>query len=178
MLAATASVGDTAVQLEEEALVHRLSREDLRRLHGLRLESIRIRRRVAPLRGILDTLLWPEEGLTVDETRAYLQNVLAHCRRALAEIASGQAMLTSLQDLVISESNQRMSDVIDRLTLISTIFIPLTFLAGIYEMNFQHTPELAWRWSHPTLLLVMVVIAGGLLLLFRRNGWLGRPQQE
>ena len=81
-------------------------------------------------------------------------------------------MVSGMLDIYLSSLNNRMNAVMKVLTIIATIFIPLTFVVGVYGMNFRYMPELGWRYGYPLLWAIMVAIAGGMLLYFRRKGWL------
>jgi magnesium transporter len=80
-------------------------------------------------------------------------------------------------DVYLSAASNRLNEVMKTLTLVSTVFIPLTFIVGVYGMNFEHMPELGSRWGYPAVWAVMLVIAGGILLWFRRKRWLGRSRR-
>jgi magnesium transporter len=88
-------------------------------------------------------------------------------------VESFREMAVSLMEVHLSSISNRLNEVMRVLTVISTIFIPLTFLVGVYGMNFQHMPELAWRWSYPILWLLMIGIGCGMFVFFRRRGWIG-----
>ena len=95
-----------------------------------------------------------------------------HTVRAVEIAESLRDSLNSLQDLYLSILSNRMNAVMKALTIIATLFIPLTFIAGIYGMNFVHMPELSWKWGYPAVWAVMIAVAAGLLVYFRKNRWL------
>lgn len=172
-----------AEQLEEmeTAIVHP-SRDDDRdtimRLHALRRDLLGMRRRFAPLRDAVATMLRGESPLIHEDTRPYISDMHDHITRA-AELAESYSELSGdLMDFYLSISSHRMNEVMKVLTIIATIFIPLSFVAGLFGMNFDgaaspwNMPELQWYWGYPAALLIMAVIAVGLLALFRRKGWL------
>jgi magnesium transporter len=156
----------------EEELLRRGGRSDLASLYGLRHELGVVRRAVWPLREMVGNLLRDDSPLCGADTELYLRDVDDHAVQLADAIDSLRDLLASLQDLHLSTASHRMNEVMQVLTIMGSIFIPLTFLAGIYGMNFAHMPELAWPWAYPALLGVMAVIALGLVIWFRRRGWL------
>lgn len=108
-----------------------------------------------------------------DETRRYLRDTLDHCLQLLESANHLRETIAGLTDVHTAQSGQRMNEVMKVLTVISTVFIPLSFLAGLYGMNFVHMPELGSRWGYPVLLMIMVAIALAMLTWFWRRGWIG-----
>jgi magnesium transporter len=112
------------------------------------------------------------------ETRVYLRDCYDHAVQIIDLLESYRDVLASLLDLYYSSLSTRMNDTIRVLTVIATIFIPLTFLAGVYGMNFKHPsspwamPELHWYYGYPLILGLMLTVATGMLIFFRRKGWL------
>jgi magnesium transporter len=113
-----------------------------------------------------------------DETRTYLRDVADHAALALDIIETYREMVSSLNDLYLSSISNRMNEVMKVLTIIATIFIPLSFVVGLYGMNFDpqaspwNMPELKWYWGYPAVLLVMLLMVSGLLYYFRRRRWI------
>jgi len=134
---------------------------------------------VAPKREFLSQLQRDEHALLTDKTRIYLRDAYDHTVRIVELVESYREIATGLSDLYMSSMSNRMNDVMRVLTVVATIFIPLTFLAGIWGMNFDpasspvNMPETRWYWGYPTALGLMVVAGLGMMLLFRRKGWLG-----
>jgi magnesium transporter len=155
----------------EEAL---LARKDdvLPGLHQLRRERLRLRRSLWPLRDAVGALLRLDSPLLSPEVRVFLRDVQDHTLYLLDIVETYREMAGSLLDLSLSTMAQRTNEVMKVLTVIGTIFLPLTFLVGVYGMNFQHMPELAWPWAYPALWGIMVALALGMLWAFRRRGWL------
>jgi magnesium transporter len=170
-------------QLEEmEAAIVHPSREDGRdtilRLHALRRDLLGMRRRFAPLRDAVATLLRSESPLINEDTRPYIDDMYDHITRA-SDLADSYSELSGdLMDFYLSMSSHRMNEVMKVLTIIATIFIPLSFVAALFGMNFDSSaspwnmPELRWYWGYPAALLIMAIIGLGLLALFRRKRWL------
>jgi magnesium transporter len=141
-------------------------------LHGVRRHLVLLRRALWPLREALASLVRGEVRHFSPEVRPYLRDVQDNVVQLLDLVDSYRETSSSLMDLHLSSVNHRLNEVIKLLTIISTIFIPLTFLVGVYGMNFDWMPELRVWWAYPTCLSVMVVLAGGMLWWFRRRGWL------
>jgi magnesium transporter len=107
------------------------------------------------------------------EVVPFFRDVYDHFVRVNDLLEGFRDLLTGALEAYLSVQNNRMSEVMKTLTLISTVMLPLTFVAGVYGMNFQHMPELAWYYGYPIALLIMATIAGGILLYFRHKGWIG-----
>jgi len=140
-------------------------------IHRLRREASRIRRSIWPLREVLSNLYRGESEFIKPDTRVYLRDVYDHSVQVVDTMEALRELLGGLMDLYLTGVSNRMNEVMKVLTMIATIFIPLSFLAGLYGMNFDFMPELHIRWAYPVLLLVMAAAAAGMLLFFRRRGW-------
>jgi magnesium transporter len=105
-------------------------------------------------------------------TQRYLRDAYDHTIHVIDAVESFRDMLSGLHDAYLSSLSNRMNEIMKVLTIIATLFIPLTFIAGIYGMNFEFMPELKWPWGYPLILGLMLLAAGGLLLFFKRKGWL------
>ncbi|AEK72227.1 magnesium and cobalt transporter [Thermococcus sp. 4557] len=161
-------------QMEElEARI--LSRADegvLRRIHGIRREILFMRRTIFPLLEAFRKLRLEGGDFFSEDTKPFIDELHDHVLEVL-EILEGQRELAnSLVELYYSTLSMKTNDIIRILTVVSTIFIPLTFITGLYGMNFRYMPELAWRYSYPAVLMVMLGIALGMLAYFRRKGWI------
>jgi len=167
-------IEDLADRIEalEEGLLERPTPDRLATLHALKRDLIAVRRAVWPLRDVVGTLVRDESPLLHGDTALFLRDVGDHALQVADAVDSLRDILGGLQDLYLSSVSNRMNEVMKVLTIMGSLFIPLTFLAGIYGMNFVHMPELEWRWSYPVFWGVMLVVAGGLLAWFRRRGWL------
>jgi magnesium transporter len=148
-------------------------------LYEIKRELLTLRRYLWPLRDSLNWLLRDETPLATPETRVYLRDCEDHSIRLLELIDHQRDMAASLLDLHLSLSGARMNEVVQALTMVATVFIPLSFIAGLYGMNFDgsasplNMPELRWRWGYPFALALMASVAAGMLAFFRRKGWLG-----
>jgi magnesium transporter len=102
----------------------------------------------------------------------YLRDIYDHTIQVIDTIETFRDMLSGMLDIYLSSSSNRLNSVMKVLTVIATIFMPLSFIVGLYGMNFKYMPELEWRWGYPVVLIVMAVIAGWMLILFKRKKWL------
>lgn len=160
------------VESVEAELFHQPTRETLLMIQKLRNELILIRRVIAPLRDLVSSLLRSDSELISERTYLYLRDVLDHVLRIGEAVESYREILASLLDIYISSLSNRLNEVMKVLTIFASIFIPLTFLAGIYGMNFDYMPELHYRWSYPLLWMLFLLIPTVLLLYFRKRKWL------
>ena len=168
------SLGDRLQELEEEILAC-ATPEGLRRIHRMRRELLRLRRAVWPQREAVNSLIRDESDLVSATVRQYLRDCYDHTVQLADVIETYRELATGLMDIYLSSMSQRTNEVMKVLTIVGAIFIPLTFLAGVYGMNFQYMPELHRRYGYPLLLLVMLVVAAGMVMFFKRKGWLGTP---
>jgi len=144
----------------------------LRKIHQLRRETLFMRRTVFPLLEAFRRLKLESRSFFDEETKRFIDGLHQHVLEVL-EILEGQRELAnSLVELYYSVISTRTNEIIRILTVVSTIFIPLTFITGIYGMNFRYMPELQWRYGYPAVLIVMLAIAIGMLAYFKRKGWI------
>ena len=144
----------------------------LHEIYHLKQEMIFLRKQVWPTRETLSQLTKAENPLVPEKTKVFFTDVYDHLVQALEIIDSLHAVLASLQDLYLSMTGQRMNEVMKVLTIIATIFIPITFVAGIYGMNFAFMPELNWRWGYFAVWGLFAAITAGMLVYFKRRKWL------
>lgn len=156
----------------EEELLDDPSPDTLKAIHAIKKEILAFHRHVWPLRDMMVQLKKGEFAHISKPTRLFFQDVSDHTVRALETAESLRDSLNSLQDLYLSILSNRMNAVMKVLTIIATLFIPLTFIAGIYGMNFDHMPELSWKWGYPAVWAVMIAVAAGLVVYFKKNRWL------
>jgi len=164
-------VGDRIEELED-AVVVEPDRETLTAIYDVKRTLADLRRAIWPLRDALGTLARGDSPRVTPGTLPYLRDVADHAIRTLDTIETYRDTAATLIDMYMSSVSNRMNDVMRVLTVIATVFIPLTFIVGIYGMNFAHMPELAWRWGYPAVWAVMVGTVLGLLVFFRRRNWL------
>ena len=138
----------------------------------LRRELLYLRRNVWPLRDVVAGLDRSDSPLIADGTSIYLRDLHDHVVQVIDAVENFRDVLMSLQDLYMSAISNRINEIIRVLTIISTIFVPLTFLAGVYGMNFRYFPEIAWKWGYLGFWAVSIVITISLIAFLRRRGWL------
>ncbi len=154
------------------------TREALDEIHRLKRELVLLRRTLWPQRDALTTLVRDEHALIAKDTRPYLRDCYDHTVHALDLVESYREMASSLLEVYLSSLSNRMNDVMKVLTIIATVFIPLSFIAGVYGMNFDtdvspwNMPELGLRYGYPLLWLIMLAIVAGMLVYFRRKRWI------
>ena len=145
--------------------------QTLHQIHRLKRKMIVLRKSVWPLREVISGLQRTESALIKDSTSIYLRDVYDHTIQIIDTIESFRDMVSGMVDLYLSSISNKMNAVMKVLTIIATIFIPLTFIAGIYGMNFEDMPELRWQLGYPAVLLVMVLVAVVMLFYFRKRKW-------
>jgi len=164
-------LGETIGDIEDK-LVTNPSTETLRAIHDLKREMIFLRKSVWPLREVIRRVETSESPLINKSTSIYLRDVYDHTIQVIDSVETFRDMLSGMLDIYLSSVSNRMNEVMKVLTIIATIFIPLTFVAGIYGMNFRYMPELEWSWGYPFVLLLMLAVGIAMLLYFRRRKWL------
>jgi magnesium transporter len=169
----------SAVKLEEIelAILEGPYRQHVTELHDLKHNFITLRRYLGPLLDLVAAFMRDESPYVTDQTRTYLRDCYDHAKQANDLVDSYRDVATGLMDLYLSMMSQRMNEVMKVLTIIATVFIPLSFIAGLYGMNFDpqasrwNMPELAWSFGYPLALAAMAVVAGFMLAYFWRKGW-------
>lgn len=164
-------LGERIEALEDE-LLHHPSPATLGEIHRLRREVIFIRRSVWPLREVLSGLRRGDSALVLPETGVYLQDLYDHTIQVIDTVETLRDMLQGMLDTYLSSISYRMNEVMKVLTIISTVFIPLTFIVGVYGMNFDYLPELHWWWAYPVLWVIMIGIAAFMIAFFKRRKWM------
>jgi magnesium transporter len=169
-------LGDEVEELEER-LIASPSPERFREIRHVRQRLLGVRRAVWPSRDAMNELLREDSPLIRAGTRPYLRDCYDHTVQLMDMVETFREMAAGLVDEYMSSMSNRMNEIMKVLTVIATIFIPLTFIAGIYGMNFDthvspyNMPELGWRYGYPAVLLVMAAAAAGMLYYFRRKKW-------
>jgi magnesium transporter len=164
-------IGSAIDDLQEKVFRHSDS-STLRELHRLRSEMIFIRKALWPMREVVSALEKNDGGLIAAETHPYLRDVYEHTVQVIDTIEMLRDMLTAALEIYMSSAGNRMNQIMQVLTVIATIFIPLTFIAGVYGMNFEIMPELKWRYGYAGVWAVMLAVAIAMLSFFRRRKWL------
>lgn len=165
-------LGEIIENLEEE-LVANPTPATLNRIHQLKRDMITLRKSVWPLREVVSQLERRESPLIMESTNVYLRDLYDHVIQVIDNIETFRDILAGMLDIYLSSLSNRLNEVMKVLTMIATIFIPLTFIAGVYGMNFKHMPELEWPYGYYSALLAMALVSLGMILYFRKKGWLG-----
>lgn len=160
------------IELLEEDLLKEPQHQTMQSIHHLKREMIFFRKQVWPLREIVNLLMKDQASLIEETTQVFLRDLYDHTIQVIDTIESFRDVLSGMMDLYLSNMSNRMNEVMKVLTIIATIFIPLTFIAGIYGMNFEFMPELKWHWAYPVLWLLLIVIFTSMVFWFKRKKWL------
>jgi magnesium transporter len=146
--------------------------ETLHQIHALKRQLMFLRRAVWPLREAANNLSRSESPFLQESTKVFFRDVYDHVVQIVDTIETLREMVSAGLDIYLSSISYRSNSVMKMLTIITTIFMPLTFIVGIYGMNFEHMPELKWEWGYPLVIGVMVAIAIAMLGLFKRKKWI------
>ncbi|MGH8128592.1 MAG: magnesium/cobalt transporter CorA [Gammaproteobacteria bacterium] len=165
------------MEVLEQAVLDEPTKALRNQIHYMKQELVQLRRAWWPQRDVMNTLIRDGEQFIGEATRLYLRDSYDHCLRIIDFTETYREMMSSLLDTYLSSVSQRMNDVMKVLTVVGTIFLPLTFITGLYGMNFDtaspwNLPELHWRYGYFYVLGVMLVVVLGMLLYFRRKRWL------
>lgn len=163
-------LGEEIEDLEEQ-LMDEDMQADLAEIYRLRRTVRSMGRSVWPLRELMAGLRKPDLDFVRDENQIYIRDIHDHGLQAAETLDSFRDTLTAMHEVVMSSITMRTNEVMKVLTTVATIFIPLTFISGVYGMNFEHMPELSWRWGYFAALAFMALVAGGMLLYFKRKDW-------
>jgi len=155
----------------DEELFSDSSMETFQRIGAMKKELILLRKSTWPLREIVGSITKSEFDVIDEKTLVYFRDVHDHIIHAIDILETFRDMASSMHDTYMNYVNNRMNEIMKVLTVIATIFIPLTFIAGIYGMNFQYMPELSWRWGYFGVLGMMLVLFAAMLVYFRRKKW-------
>ncbi|MFH0872788.1 MAG: magnesium/cobalt transporter CorA [bacterium] len=164
-------LGEKVEDLQDE-LIARPTSETLQALHELKREMLLLRKSVWPLREVINSLERGDSPLIKEPTRVYLRDVYDHTIQVIDTIETFRDMLSGMLDIYLSSISNKTNEVMKVLTIIATIFMPLTFLAGVYGMNFKFMPELERQWGYPVILLIMLVVGLAMVFYFKRKKWL------
>ncbi|MBN1615247.1 MAG: magnesium/cobalt transporter CorA, partial [Deltaproteobacteria bacterium] len=156
----------------EEWLIGDPNSETLNKIRELKKGTLLMRRYVWPLREVINNLERSESILIRDDTDIYFKDLYDHAIQVIDTTETYRETLSGMLDIYLSNQSNKMNQVMKMLTIFATIFMPLTFLAGIYGMNFEYMPELKWRFGYPTVWLFILIIAVTMFIYFRRKKWL------
>jgi magnesium transporter len=167
---------DRTDALEDELLAN-ASKETLHKIHRLKMEMLQLRKSIWPLREIINGLMRGDSPLVKNNTRIYFRDVYDHTIQVIDNIENFRDMASGMLDIYLSSMSNKLNEIMKVLTIIATIFIPLTFIAGLYGMNFKtdlspwNMPELSSYYGYPAILSVMATIGIVMLLYFRKKNW-------
>jgi magnesium transporter len=164
-------LGEEIDDLEDEVVAHPTV-GTLRDIHRLKRELIALRRSVWPMREVVNSLLRDESPIVTRGVRMFLRDLYDHTIQVIDTVETLRDIMASALDVYLSSVSNRLNQVMKVLTVVSTIFIPITFVVGVYGMNFHYMPELEWRYGYPAVWAFILVLSAVLLLLFRRKGWM------
>ncbi len=168
--------GEQIEDLESEVVANP-TRQTLERIHAIKRELLMLRRAIWPQRDAINALIRDGSDLISADVQIYLRDCYDHAIQVLDMVETYRELASSLMDVYLSSVGNKMNEIMKLLTVISSIFIPLTFIAGLYGMNFNsdkspwNMPELNWYWGYPACLGAMALTAGGLVYFFWRKGW-------
>lgn len=166
----------------EDKIITQPDQDTVAQVHALKRDLLTLRRAIWPQRETFNTLIREPIPLITDETRLHLRDCYDHAVQLIDLVESYRELASDLTDVYLSSVSNRTNEIMRVLTVITTIFIPLTFIAGIYGMNFNpdasswNMPELNWYWGYPSSLAVMAVVAIAELIFFGRKGWIRLPR--
>lgn len=163
-------LGEEIEDLEEE-LVMSPKPETMKAIQKYKRDMIILRKSVWPLREMINILHRSESDLITETTRIYLRDVYDHTIQVIDSVETYRDILSSMVDVYLSSLSYRMNDVMKVLTVIATIFIPLTFIAGVYGMNFKYMPELELRWGYPAVMVFMTALGISMFTYFKKKRW-------
>ncbi len=163
-------IGDLIEETEDDAYENP-SYKTFHEIQSLKKELIFLRKALYPLREALSKIVKGESGFIHDDNLPFFADVYDHVAHLIDSLDTYKDLTSSLLDIHINAMNTRMNEVMKVLTVISTIFMPLTFIVGVYGMNFEYLPELGWRWGYFVVWAIMIAIVVGMLLFFRRKKW-------
>lgn len=144
----------------------------LKEIHTLKTEMLFVRKAIWPLREIINALARGDSALFNHDTLIYLRDVYDHIIQVIDTIEMYRDMVTGMFDIYISSVSYKLNEVMKVLTIIATIFIPLTFIVGLYGMNFKYMPELEWEWGYPAVLIFMALMSAFMIMYFKKKNWI------
>jgi magnesium transporter len=163
---------DELIESVEDKLLSEPSSETLAIIQKIKRELIFFRRSVSPLRELLAAIHRSESPLLKEKTKRYFSDIYDHAIRIIEAIESYRDLIAGMLDIYLSSVSNKMNETMKVLTVFASIFIPLTFVAGVYGMNFEYMPELKWRWGYPAIWIFFISVSVFLLRFFKKNKWL------
>lgn len=164
-------LGEATEDLEDE-LVASPTKDTINKIHNLRREFLYLRKSVWPLREVISAMQRDDSELIRKDTQIYLRDIYDHTVQAIDNIETFREILAGMLDIYLSSLSNKMNEVMKVLTIIATIFIPLTFIAGVYGMNFKYMPEIDWDYGYYFAWGIMVAVGAIMIIYFKKNKWL------
>ena len=164
-------LGEKTENLEDK-VISEPNPANVQAIHKLKRDLIFLRKSVWPLREVINILERGDSLLILKATNLYLRDIYGQTIQVMDTVETLRDVLSGILDIYLSSISNRMNEIMKVLTIIATLFIPLTFVVGIYGMNFQYMPELEWIWGYPVVLSVMLIIVIAMLVFFRRKKWM------
>lgn len=164
-------IGDKVERIEEE-IINEPKRESLIELYNLKREVIYLRKQVWPLRDMISNLLRSESDFITPNTQLFFRDLQDHSTRIIDTVETYRDLLGGIMDIYLSTNSNRMNEVMKVLTIMSSIFIPVTFIAGVYGMNFEFMPELKSPYGYIATWIAMLVVMGGMVMYFKKKKWI------
>jgi magnesium transporter len=163
-------IGEKVESIEQD-VVSNPNPEVLQQIYNLKRETIYLRKSVWPFREVINGLLREESKLIKKGTHIYLRDLYDHSIQVIDTIETFRDMISGMLDIYMSSVSNKMNEVMKVLTIFAAIFIPLTFIAGVYGMNFQYMPELSLPWAYPAIWIIIILVGVSLLVYFRHKKW-------
>lgn len=163
---------DYIFELEEELLSADTDQATLLKIQNLKRVVLRQRKAMLPVANMVSGLIRGDNSLIKETTLPYFRDIEDHALRVIGNLETARELLDSMLDVYLSLVSQHMNEIMKVLTVFAAIFIPLTFLAGVYGMNFKHMPELEWQWGYLGIWGVFILVGVSLLVYFKRRRWL------
>ncbi|HXC93602.1 MAG TPA: magnesium/cobalt transporter CorA [Geobacteraceae bacterium] len=160
-----------SIEMMEEELMLDPAPRTLAEIYRLKRELLFIHKAIWPLREVINSMVRRDSPMVKEATLVYLRDLYDHTIQVIETVETLRDMLSGMLDIYLSSVSNRMNAVMKVLTIIATIFMPLTFIVGVYGMNFKHMPELEWQWGYPAVWFLMVGITVGMIVFFRRKRW-------
>ncbi len=163
---------DEIIDPLEENILFNPTKEMLQSLQRIRRNLISMKRNISPLRELLATILRSDNPLFQEKTLRYYGDVYDHILRVTDSLESYRERISAMHDIYLSSASNKLNETMKILTIFASIFIPLTFIAGVYGMNFEYMPELKWRWGYPMIWVIFITTSVGLLFFFKKKKWI------
>ncbi len=164
------TLSESVEELEDEVITEPSPRT-AKSIHALKREMIFLRRSVWPLREVIRNLETNESGLITENTRVFFRDVYDHTIQVIDNVETFRDVISGMVDVYLSSISNKMNEIMKVLTVFSAVFAPLTFIVGVYGMNFKTFPELGWKYSYPALWILMITISATMLYYFRKRKW-------